>query len=495
MRLINTLLKALGILMLLLLLAGYGFYKYLFDKEYQYFPVKDAQVKAKLVDWQDRKLGLMMHWGPYSQWGVVESWSICPEDVGWTKRKSDNYVEYKKAYEDLKKTFNPVKFDPERWAKAAADAGMKYLVFTTKHHDGFCMFDTQTTDYKITSPECTFSSDPRANVTKEIFDAFRKQDFMIGAYFSKPDWHSNDFWWRNFATPDENVNYKIAKYPERWQRFVNYTHTQVKELMTNYGQVDILWLDGGWVRPLTPIEATASKWVDELFSSFGYTQLRVPQSQDIDMPGMAAMARKYQPGLIVVDRWVGGPQENYLTPENRVPDEYNPNPWESCLTMGGGWSFTPDAEYRPARTLVHTLIDIASKGGNMLLNIGPGPDGTWQQDAYDRLEKLGDWIQVNGPAIYGTRGMEHFKEGKWSFTQNKDSSINAIYRADEGETHPPSSMLIPHSYSKNADVTMLGVGLVKVEEEHGQIRVTLDEKTVQHPPCNYAWSFNISDKK
>ncbi len=152
-----------------------------------------------------------MHWGPYSQWGIVESWSICAEDEGWCRRNNENYVEYKKDYETLQNTFNPVGFDPEKWAKAAANAGMKYVVFTTKHHDGFCMFDTKYTDYKITEPKHLFSTNPKANVTKEIFDAFREEGMWAGAYFSKPDWHNENYWWPNFATPDRNVNYSIMK--------------------------------------------------------------------------------------------------------------------------------------------------------------------------------------------------------------------------------------------------------------------------------------------
>ena len=148
----------------------------------------------------------------------------------------DDYVEYKKAYEALQTTFNPVKFDPERWAKAAKDAGMKYVVFTTKHHDGFSMFDTKQTDYRITSPKTPFSSNPRADVTRGIFDAFRAQGFMVGAYFSKPDWHSPDYWWPYFATPDRNPNYDIKKYPDRWTRFVDFTHAQIDELMSRYGR-------------------------------------------------------------------------------------------------------------------------------------------------------------------------------------------------------------------------------------------------------------------
>ena len=222
-----------------------------------YIVPRDTLVQQKLARWQDLKFGLLMHWGTYSEWGIVESWSICPEDEGWTQRRgpfASNYFEYVKAYESLQTTFNPTEFNPQKWAAAAKDAGMKYVVFTTKHHDGFCMFDTKETDYKITSPKTPFSTNPKANVTKEIFDAFRKDGFMVGAYFSKPDWHCPYYWWPYFPPKDRNVNYDPKKYPDRWNDYKNYTYNQIKELMTGYGGVDILWLDGGWIRPLSTID-------------------------------------------------------------------------------------------------------------------------------------------------------------------------------------------------------------------------------------------------
>jgi alpha-L-fucosidase len=256
----------------------------------EYYPETDPLVLEKLEQWRDLKFGLLMHWGAYSQWGVIESWSICAEDEGWCQRPMEDYIEYKKQYENLKQTFNPVKFNPDKWAEAAKDAGMKYVVFTTKHHDGFCMFDTKYTDYKITDTSCAFHSNPKANVTKEILDAFRKKGFWAGTYFSKPDWHSNYFWWKRFATPDRNPNYDIEKYPDRWQKFVEYTHNQIDELMSDYGKIDILWLDGGWIRHNTPDD------IKEL-RALSNSNIHRIQDYDINMPLIAKMPAPNNQGL------------------------------------------------------------------------------------------------------------------------------------------------------------------------------------------------------
>ena len=180
---------------------------------YQY--PTEPEVLQNLKEWQDMKFGLFMHWGTYSQWGVVESWSICPEDWEWNKRpEGSSYVQYVKDYEQLANTFNPTGFAPEKWATAAKEAGMKYVVFTTKHHDGYNMYDTRQSDYKITGQNTPFHTNPRANVAKEIFEAFRKDQFKIGAYYSITDWHHDDFWWKYMPPKDRNINYSPAKYPK-----------------------------------------------------------------------------------------------------------------------------------------------------------------------------------------------------------------------------------------------------------------------------------------
>ncbi len=454
----------------------------------QYVPDPDTAVQRKLGQWQDLKFGLLMHWGPYSQWGVVESWSICAEDEDWCRRKSDNYDEYKAEYEKLQTTFNPVNFDPAMWAKAAKNAGMKYVVFTTKHHDGFCMFDTRQTNYKITDPSCPFSKTARADITRNIFDAFRAEGLWVGPYFSKPDWHNENYWWPNFATPDRNVNYDIRKYPGRWENFIDFTHKQVMELMSDYGPIDILWLDGGWVRPLS--DAEISRYINEPGYKFQHYQ-----SQDIRMDDLVKEARARQHGLIVVDRAVPGKNQNYLTPENEVPDKMLPYPWESCIISGGGWSWVPDAKYKSPRDVVHMLADIVAKGGNLLLNIAPGPDGTWDPGAYQLLEKVGNWMNVNSEAIYNTRPLAPYREGKLCYTRGKTGSLYAIYLADVNEQAPPeriwiSSMIIP----ENAVVTMLGSSIALKWESFGNGALVEIPETLQgRPPCEFAWVIKVSE--
>ncbi|TAN04865.1 MAG: alpha-L-fucosidase [Rhodanobacteraceae bacterium] len=451
-------------------------------KKNTYVPVTDPLVRKKLSQWQDWKFGIILHWGTYSQLGIVESWSICSEDEPWCKRpKGVGYVEWKRRYEQLPKTFNPVKFDPDGWARAAHDAGMRYVVFTTKHHDGFCMFDTATTDYRITAPDVPFHTNPRANAAKAVFDAFRARDFGIGAYFSKADWHTPDYWSPEWATPTRNNNYDTRKYPETWKRFVEFTHKQVEEITSQYGRIDLMWLDAGWVDGAeTHPDAEA----------YG---MQVPWAQDIDMPRIAELARRNQPGIILVNRDEGGPYENYRTPEQMVPKHPLPYPWETCMTMGTSWSWKPDDEYKSPRELVHTLVGIVAKGGNLLLGIGPEGNGTLPAAALQRLQAIGEWMKVNGSAIHGTRPIAPYEDGKFRFTRNKDGSVNAIYLAAAGEAPPASVVLRGVQPTHDARIELLGGPESLAWTRHDSLTtITLPPSVRRQLSGALAWTLRIS---
>lgn len=457
------------------------------ERPERYVPVTDPAVARKLEEWQDAKFGLMVTWGIYSQWGIVESWSLCGEDEGWCRRTgsyADDYDAYKRAYRDLKKTFAPSRFEPRRWADAAARAGVKYLVFTTKHHDGFCMFDTRTTEFRVTSPDCAFAADPRANITEKLFGACRERGIMTGVYFSKPDWSCPDYWWPYFPTPDRHVNYDPARYPERWRRFKDYTFRQIEELMTGYGRVDILWLDGAWVRPLANMPEEFSSWAR-----------KGRYDQDIDMGRIAAMARRHQPGLIVVDRWVNGPEENYLTPEQKVPEKPLDVPWESCVTMATSWSYVGTDRYKSVRDLVHLLVDVVAKGGNLLLNIGASPEGEWAAGAYEGLAGIGAWMAVNGEAMYGTRPIAPHKVGRVCLTKGRTTqAIYAICLAESSESMPPAEIRVPVPVpGDGASVRLLGYpGNLRWRRTGSGIVVAIPEEARRRPPCSHAWTVRIA---
>jgi alpha-L-fucosidase len=408
----------------------------------QYEWPSDPLVREKLESWRDLKFGMIIHWGLYAQAGIIESWSLCSEE--WISRDSTaDYARYKEWYWGLKREFNPQRFDPAQWAKAAKDAGMGYVVFTTKHHDGFNMFDTRYTDFKITHGP--FATHPKANVALHVFDAFRQQGMMIGAYYSKPDWHSEYYWWPKYATPDRNNNYDIRIYPWRWNQFKEFTYKQIQELMTDYGSVDILWLDGGWVRPLETVNDEVRSW-----------GARIPEwSQDIQIAKIASMARTKQPGLLIVDRTVHGPFENYLTPEQNVPKDKLDYPWESCITLGGAWGYVPNDQFKSAARVICLLSEIVAKGGSLLLGVGPGPDGTLSELQVARLKEIGDWMKINGAAIYGTRTTDIYTDSKTFFTKGKDGELFAIVPLDESQPVPSTVTWSGNLPAKGSRVKLL----------------------------------------
>jgi alpha-L-fucosidase len=218
----------------------------------------------------------------------------------------------------------------------------------------------------------------------------------------------------------------------------------------------------------------------------------VPWPQDIDMPGLAALARKNQPGLIVVDREVGGPYENYRTPEQQIPDTPLPYPWETCMTLGNSWSYAPNDHYKSARQIVHMLVDVVAKGGNYLLNVGPDANGELPTAAVARLAEIGAWMKINDEAIYATRPVAPYHDGKLCFTRAKDDAIYAIYLLDEGEAVPEEIRLKDILPAAGATIRLLGSDIeLKWQRDGASARVALPESVRNQASNSYAVSLRI----
>ncbi|UKJ05880.1 alpha-L-fucosidase [Solitalea lacus] len=458
------------------------------EKEFPYKWPADPLVNKNLKQWQDWKFGVIIHWGPYSQWGVVESWSLCPEDEDWCIRRgphAQSYEEYKKAYENIRTVFNPVQFNPQKWAAAAKNAGMKYVVFTTKHHDGFCMYDSKYTDYKITDKGSVFSKNPKSNIAKEVFTAFRNQGLGVGAYFSKPDWHSENYWWPYFPPLDRNVNYDPAKYPDRWKNFQQYTYNQLEELTLDYGKLDILWLDGGQVRPAESLTEETKAWLG-----------KKRWIQDVNMKRIAEMARKNQPGILMVDRTVHGDFENYRTPEQQIPTIVPAYPWESCITLGDSWYSTgPNERYKSVNWAIHTLIEIVAKGGNLLLGVGPDKSGDLVPEVYERLKGIGAWMEINNEGIYATEPISPYQVDKWRFTKSKQNNYAyAFYLADEKESTIPTEINLPAIQpSNNSAIHLLGYDKpLKWKKGTKGTLITVPTQAIAKLKGQPAWTFRVT---
>ena len=309
------------------------------------------------LDWfRDQGFGLFIHWSVDSQLGVVISHSLVGASPDYTDR----------FFSELPKTFDPDKFQPMDWARLAHLAGIRYVMFTTKHHSGFAMFDTKTTPFGI------MNTPFHRDITKEVFDAFRAQGIAAGVYYS-PD----DFWWlhENGKTIERSVP---GVQPRNNPGLMEYDQTQLQELLTHYGKIDALFLDG-------------------------------------EAAGLRDLAWKLDPDIIVTRGAI-------KTPELTVPGMPLPGAWETCMTMGTSWQYQPQNEhYKSGGELIRLLIQTRAKGGNFLLNVGPKPNGELPIEEEERLREIALWMFVNSDAIYSVRPWVITNEGDIWFTKKKDT--------------------------------------------------------------------------
>ena len=333
----------------------------------------DEARKLRVAPMMEKRFGMFIHWGLYA----IPARASRSEWIRSVDRVSNE--EYQ-LYFDI---FNPKDYNPREWAKLAKAAGMKYAVLTTKHHDGFCLFDSKLTDYKATNTPIG------KDLVKEYVDAFRAEGIMVGFYYSLLDWHHPDYPAYNDAHHPMRGNEAYKHQGEHFERYIEYLHGQVKELMTNYGKIDILWFDFHYD------EMTGEKW---------------------DATKLIKMVREINPDVIIDDR-IGGDIKvkepvyyagDFGSPEQMIPArgvcDYggNPIPWETCMTLNDNWGYSSrDTNYKSAKNVIHMLVECASKGGNLILNVGPDARGIIPAKSVEILTEVGKWMDKNGESVYG----------------------------------------------------------------------------------------------
>lgn len=310
------------------------------------------------------RLGMFVHWDHASQQGLEVSWPL----VGGVPVLPHSQSVPVEQYHASAATFDPAEWDPAALAGLARRAGMRYVVFTAKHHSGYAMFDTALSDFSVLRSPC------RRDLLGELVRALRAEDLRVGIYFSLSDWHHPDY----PAFTEADKPYRLGASPplpppERWERYLAFLSGQLTELLGNYGRVDVLWFDGGWERP-------AEMW----------------RPRELE-----ALIRSLQPEITINDRLYG--VGDYATPEQLVPSAPPERRWETCMTMNESWGFNPsDCDYKSSRQLLATLCEVAAKGGNLLLNVSPTGTGALPPEQVERLEQIARWMDANAEAVHDT---------------------------------------------------------------------------------------------
>ncbi len=340
-----------------------------------------AQCDKRMEWWRNARFGLFIHWGLYSipagEWGGKTNYAE------WIRNQGEIPID---VYDKFVSQFNPVKFDAYKWVNMAKDAGMKYIVITSKHHDGFCLFDSRYTDFDV------MSTPFHRDILKELSQACKKEGIKLCFYYSIMDWHHPDYlprrgWETNRSTKGADFN-----------RYVKYMKNQLKELLTNYGNIGVLWFDGEW----------ENTWNNKRgLDLYNYVRSIQP---DIIINNRVGASRSGMEGFTEGEGFAG----DFGTPEQQIPSTGLPGvDWESCMTMNDHWGYNKnDKNFKSAKEILQMLADIASKGGNYLLNVGPTSQGLFPPESIERLQEIGKWMKINGESIYGTSA-SLFKKLDW----------------------------------------------------------------------------------
>ncbi|MEJ2238239.1 MAG: alpha-L-fucosidase [Gemmatimonadales bacterium] len=371
-----------------------------------YMNESQEEFDARLEWWRDARFGMFIHWGLYAvPAGVYENQAI--DGIGeWIMNSAQIPVA---EYEQFAAQFDPVQFDAAEWVRIAKDAGMTYIIITSKHHDGFSLWDSDVSNYDIIDAT-PFGRD----ILRELADAAAEQGIRLGFYHSIMDWHHPDAQAPHYPTYNtgDKINPNFPSYVE------NYLKPQVRELVTNYDPA-VLWFDGEWV----------PEWTHEMGLEM-YNMVR-SLSPDILINNRVDKGRQGMQGMTRTDQQYAG---DFGTPEQEILAGTSTLDWESCMTMNDTWGFkSTDNNWKSAETLIHNLVDIAAKGGNYLLNVGPTAEGLIPQASVERLAEMGDWMDVNGEAIYGSRLWAHYEDGENVRYTNVGDNVYAISLGWPGE--------------------------------------------------------------
>jgi alpha-L-fucosidase len=342
------------------------------------------------------RFGLFVHWGHSSQQGVELSWPLAGGHAALPMSGDLSVAQYHASAA----TFDPESYDPQDWARRAKRLGVQYAVFTTKHHDGYAMYDSKVSDFGV------MHSPYGKDIFRMFCDAMRAEGIRIGAYFSLIDWHHPDY--PSFEESDKPYVFAKWRQPseEQWARFTDFMFAQVRELLVDYAPIDVIWFDGGW-------ERSATRW----------------RSKELE-----AMIRELQPDIMINDRLPG--VRGYVTPEQFVPPQPLDRPWETCLTINESWGYNPsDTSFKSARQLIHTLCEVAGRGGNLLLNVSPMGDGRLMPELVERLDVIEAWMARNGESIIGTvPGLEPWQWYGPSTRRDNVTYVHALMRPYENVT-------------------------------------------------------------
>jgi alpha-L-fucosidase len=387
------------------------------------------QRDRRLAWWRQARFGLFIHWGPVSLKGT---------EIGWSRGREVPVAEYDQLY----KQFNPEKFNAKQWVDLAKAAGMKYIVITSKHHAGFSIFDSKAADYDITATPF------RRDVVKELADECKRQGLRFCTYYSIIDWYHPDYLPRGAGD-------KRSTETANFDRYVAFMKEQLRELVTQYGPLGILWFDGEWENHWTP---------ERGWDLYGYVRGLQP---DIIVNNRVGKGRKGMAGTNAPGSFAG----DYLTPEQQLGTFNTETPWETCMTLGTQWAWKPNDTIKPIKQCIDSLVMCATGDGNLLLNVGPTASGEIETPQAERLREMGAWLAKYGESIYGTRGGP-IRNGKWGGATCKG---NVVYLHILNWTADP--LKLPALPSKIVQSKSLTGGDPKLEQSTEGLTVSLPRES------------------